>query len=457
MNTKPAILGGPKVREMAFPPRITMGSQELEEVSKVINSEVLSAFLGGPGKFFKGGKYVKMFEDKWAEMYGFKHAISVNSWTNGLIVGIGAVGIQPGDEVICSPYTMSASATCAFFYGGIPVFADIDPHTYCLDPKSIEEKITPRTKAIVVVHLFGGCADMDPILELAQKHNIKVIEDAAQSPGVKYKGRPVGAIGDIGGFSLNFHKHIHTGEGGMLVTNDDNLAMRARLIRNHGENSIEAYGIKNISNVIGANHRLTELQAAVGIHQLDKLESYLDIRKRLALHLADRLDTLKGIDAKQNIENGDHAFYVFPVKYDAQEVGLSRSLFLKAIHTEFPKPDGFEGTVLTEGYVAPLYYNEVYQQQIAIGDKGFPFTTNPDVTYDYSKGICPVTEDLHHNTFLGIPVVREPLTIQDMDEIFEAFKKVIENAEAIRNAFPKDNLSVEVFNPLKAANESNIT
>src|SRR5690606_15369733 len=210
----------------------------------------LSGFLGAGGAAFNGGEEVKKFERAWADKYGFKHAISVNSWTSGLMVAVGAVGVEPGDEVICSPYTMSASATAALFYGGVPIFADLDPNNYCLDPVSIEARITERTKAIIVVHLFGGSADMDAIMEIARPRGIKVIEDAAQAPGVYYKGRPVGAIGDIGGFSLNYHKHIHAGEGGLLVTNDDELAIRSQLIRNHGENALDMFNLDNLSNVI---------------------------------------------------------------------------------------------------------------------------------------------------------------------------------------------------------------
>ena len=272
--SKLAILGGTPIRTIDFPNRKSMGREELEAAQRVLESDILSGFVGVAGNFFNGGSEVRSFENKWANDYGFKHAISVNSWTTGLQVAVGAIGIEPGDEVICSPYTMSASATSVLFYGGIPVFADIDRDRYTLDPKSVEEKITPRTKAILVVHLFGYPADMDAIMAIAKRHNLRVIEDAAQAPGVLYKNRPVGAIGDIGGFSLNFHKHIHTGEGGLLVTQNDDLALRSQLIRNHGENATEAYGVSDISNTIGSNYRFTEIQAAIAIEQFTKLKGF---------------------------------------------------------------------------------------------------------------------------------------------------------------------------------------
>jgi dTDP-4-amino-4,6-dideoxygalactose transaminase len=455
MKQQPAILGGEKVRTKPFLPRTTMGKEEAEAVLEVVKSDVLSAFLGGAGQFFNGGKKVKEFENKWAEKYGFKHAISVNSWTTGLMVACGAVGIEPGDEVICSPYTMSASATCALFYGGIPVFADIDPHTFCIDPASIEKCITPRTKAIIVVHIFGGCADMDPIMEIAKKHKLKVIEDAAQAPGVHYKGRPIGAIGDIGGFSLNFHKHIHTGEGGMLVTNDDEVALRSRLIRNHGENAIDAYGIENLSNVIGSNYRLTELQAAIGVCQLDRLQDYLKTRRELANYFTELLSGIDGLDVIQNIENGDHAFYVFPMKYDAEKIGLPRSLFVKAVGAELPEPKGAEGMALTAGYVKPLYLNPIYQKQIALGSKGFPFNYNEGVKYDYSKGICPIVEDLYEKKTILSPLIREPLTKEDVLDIANAIKKVITNSAIIKAAFPDANDNT-ILTPLDAANATDV-
>ena len=293
--TQLAIKGGQRLREKPLPTRQTMCEAEKQAVIEVMDSGELSGFFGSPGAQWLGGPKVREFEDKWALTYGFKHAISVNSWTTGLTTAVGAVGIEPGDEVIVSPYTMSASATSILFYGGIPVFADIDPDTFNITATTIESRITPRTRAIMVVHIFGQAADMDPIMSLAKKHNLKVIEDGAQCPGIKYKGRPIGTIGDIGGFSLNYHKHIHTGEGGMLVTNDDKLALRCQLIRNHAENLIEDLGVDDLSNMLGSNYRLTELQAAIGCVQLDRVQGYLDHRKRLAAHFGRKLAEFDGI------------------------------------------------------------------------------------------------------------------------------------------------------------------
>jgi len=279
---KLAINGGYGTRSQAFAARRTMGDTEKKAVMEVMESGELSGFFGSPGPQWLGGEKVKQFERKWANNYGYKHAISVNSWTTGLMTAVGAMGIGPGDEVIVSPYTMSASATAILFYGGIPIFADIDPETFNITAATIEPLITPRTRAIMVVHIFGQTAEMEAIMVLARKHNLKVIEDGAQSPGVKYKGKSICGFGDVGGFSLNYHKHIHTGEGGMLVTNDDQVALRCQLIRNHGENLVEVQPIEDLTNILGANYRLTELQAAIGIAQLDRLDGYVAHRQRLA-------------------------------------------------------------------------------------------------------------------------------------------------------------------------------
>lgn len=441
MKRKPAILGGAPLRTESFARRRTMGAAEKKAVIEVLDSDVLSAFVGGAGPMFLGGEKVRAFEQAWAGKYGFKHAISVNSWTSGLVAAIGAVGIEPGDEVICSPYTMSASATCALFYGGIPVFADIDPDTFCLDPASVESVVTKRTRAIVVVHIFGHPADMDPLLEIARRRGLRIIEDAAQAPGVFYKGRPVGAIGDIGGFSLNYHKHIHTGEGGMLVTNDDDLARRSQLIRNHGENVAEALGVEDLGNVIGGNYRLTELQAAIGIEQLKRLDGYLATRQELATHLSRRLSELPGLTPARVADGCTHAWYVYPIKYDAGRIGLPRDVFVRAVLAEMPAANSFESTALTAGYVRPLYLAGIYQNQIALGRRGFPFNANPEVSYDYAKGLCPVAEQMHERELLLCPLVREPLIPADMDDLADAIASVIENAAEIRDALASETIT----------------
>lgn len=447
--SKLAILGGTPIRTNDFPNRVSMGSEEKQAALRVLDSDVLSGFVGAAGKFFNGGKEVVDFENTWAQTYGFKNAISVNSWTTGLQVAVGAVGIEPGDEVICPPYTMSASATAVLFYGGIPIFADLDPNRYTLDPSAIERCITSRTKAIMVVHLFGYPADMDAIMAIAKKHGLKVIEDAAQAPGVFYKGRPVGTIGDIGGFSLNFHKHIHTGEGGLLVTNNDDIALRCRLIRNHGENATEAYGVEDISNTIGSNYRFTELQAAIGIEQFKKLKGFLAHRTHLGQYLTSRLSSIPGLSI-QSIESGStHSYYMYPIRFEEKIVGVSRNLFLRAVSAELPIPKYWDTTPLAEGYVKPLYMNPVYQKQIAIGKKGFPFNYNSGITYKYPKGLCPVAEKLYEKELLLSPLVREGMGIEDIKDFADAIEKVLGNISALKDVMELNN-SNALFDPLKA-------
>lgn len=429
---KLAIAGGTATRQQAFAVRRTMGETEKQAVIEVMDSGHLSGFFGSPGPQWLGGPKVKEFERKWADKYGFQHAISINSWTTGLMTAIGAIGIAPGDEVIVSPYTMSASATAILFYGGIPIFADIDPDTFNLSASSIERCITPRTKAIMVVHIFGQAADMDPIMALARRHQLKVIEDAAQAPGVHYKGKPVGTIGDIGGFSLNYHKHIHTGEGGMLVTNNAQLALRCQLIRNHGENLIEVQQVDDLTNMLGANYRLTELQAAIGCAQLDRLDGYLAHRQRLAKYFGEQLAAIPGLTPAKITDGAEHAYYLYPVKYDAKVTGIARNVFVRAVNAELPPPTIWEQTGWVEAYVKPLYLAPLYQKKIAFGSKGFPWSLNPSVNYDYRHGICPVVERMHEEELIYTPLIREPLLESDINDFVVAIRKVLLNSAELQ-------------------------
>jgi dTDP-4-amino-4,6-dideoxygalactose transaminase len=293
---------------------------------------------------------------------------------------------------------------------------------------------------------------MDSIMALAKARNLIVIEDAAQAPGVQYKGRYVGGIGDIGCFSLNYHKHIHTGEGGLLVTNNDDLALRGQLIRNHGENAYEAYAVENLSNIIGSNYRLTELQAAIGTEQLKKLDAILLRRQELAAYLASRLYPINGLTVQKIPSNLTHAYYMFPIRYDEAVFGVGRSRFLKAVSAELPKPASWETTPLAEGYVKPLYMNRIYQDKIAIGSKGFPFNYNKDVQYVYEKGLCPVAERLHEKELMYSPLVREPLTVEDMKDFADAFEKVVENMDDLRKNSVREETGI--FDAVAAINET---
>jgi len=417
---KLAINGGAPVREKPFPECVTIGEEEKRAVMEVLDSTVLSKYLGTWSPDFYGGPRVQRLEREWAEYFGVKYAVSVNSATSGLYAAAGAAGVGPGDEVIVSPYTMTASATAALVYGAIPVFADIDSEIFCLSPQSIRERITPYTRAIIVVDIFGHPADMDEIMQIARKHNLLVIEDAAQAPGALLHGRYAGTLADMGVFSLNYHKTIHTGEGGIVVTNDDDLADRLRLIRNHAEVVVKDKGTQNIVNMIGFNYRMTEIEAAIGSEQLKKLEQLVIPRVEAADYLTERLGILPGITPPLVRPGVRHGYYVYTIRYDASKTGVARSRFVAALRAE--------GIPMSEGYVEPIYLEPVYQQRIAFGRGGFPFTYagyKGHVSYD--RGICPITERMHYNELMLTNICHVGVTRQDLDDFVAAYFKVYEN------------------------------
>ena len=228
---KLAVNGGEKVRTEKFPPYLPIGSEEFRHTAKVFESSIFSRFLGCRHEDFYGGPEIRALEKKWAEYFKVKHAVSVNSATSALYCAIGAIGTEPFDEIIVSPYTMCASASAPLIYNAIPVFADVEKNYFCLDVKSIEEKITDKTRAVIVVDIMGQPYNAPEINALAKKHGLYVVEDCAQAPYAELNGQFAGTLGDIGIYSLNYHKHIHSGEGGILVTNDDKLAEKLKLIR----------------------------------------------------------------------------------------------------------------------------------------------------------------------------------------------------------------------------------
>lgn len=429
-----AIKGGEPVRKKLFPAYNTIGKEEKEAVQKVLDSGNLSQYLGVWTDDFFGGPTVRKFEEAWCKALNIQHAVSVNSNTSGLFACMGACGIGPGDEVIVSPYTMSASAVAPLVYGGVPVFADIDPNTFCLDPKSIEAKITQKTKAILIVHIFGHPADMDDIMLIAKKHKLKVIEDCAQAPMGKYKGRYVGSIGDIGVFSLNYHKHIHTGEGGIIVTNDANLAERVQLIRNHAENVVDAKGVSDLTNMIGYNYRMTEVEAAIGIEQLKKLPSLIEQRVKNAAFLHEALGSIHGLTSPSWVKEPSlHTFYVQPLKYDQSVFEVHRNDFVNAIKAEIPSAVLREtAPLIGAGYVRPLYLQPIYQQRAAFAFNNDRFQSN----VDYNMGACPVTERMHFNELITHEYMRPGMSRGDMEDVVNAFEKVANHIAELKVNVP---------------------
>src|SRR6185369_15528991 len=284
--------------------------------------------------------------------------------------------------------TMAASATAALVYGGIPVFADIDPDIFCISPASIRARITQYTRAIIVVDIFGHPAEMDEIMAIAREHHLVVIEDNAQGPGALYHGRYAGCLADMGVFSLNYHKTIHTGEGGVVVTDCDMLAERLCLIRNHAEAVVRGKGVENLVNMVGFNYRMTEIEAAIGSEQLKKLKQLVEVRQENAVRLTGLLSGLPGLTPPLVRPEATHGFYLYAIRYDAQRTGIPRDRFVAALRAE--------GIPVNEGYVLPIYLEPLYQKRIAFGSNGYPFTyPGYRGKVSYEQGLCPVTESMH--------------------------------------------------------------
>jgi dTDP-4-amino-4,6-dideoxygalactose transaminase len=423
---KLALSGGTPVRTAPFPSTITTGKEELAAVTKVLKSGLLSGFIGSPGKEFFGGPVVRELERLWSEKFEVAHAVSCNSATSGLVMAVGAAGIGPGDEVIVSPYTMSATATSILFYGGIPVFADIEPDYFCLDPVSIAKRITPRTKAILTTDIHGQSSDMKAINDLARKHGLKVIVDCAQAPGAKLDGKHAGTMGDIGIYSLNRHKNIQCGEGGIAVTNDPELALRMQLIRNHGENMADKplYAPQSLVNILGFNFRMTEIEAAIAIEQLKKLDKLNRYRIELVEYLNECLMGFKWLTMPKTRPGATHVYYIHAMLFDEEKSGVSRNKFIEALNAE--------GIPIRGGYLKPLYLEPLFQRKIAIGNGGFPFVgAHYEGHANYAKGICPVAEELWEKRSIINPYVYPPLTLRDMEDIVAGFKKVANHVKSI--------------------------
>lgn len=414
---KLAILGGKPILDKPLPKTNNIQNEEIGAALRVLNSGTLSDFLGRAGDLFLGGKEVRDFESAIQKKFKMEYAVSFNSATTALESAVASLMLEPGSEIIVPPYTMTATVMAVVVNNLTPVFADISPSTFCLDIASIEEKITPNTKAVMAVNLFGGSLDYARLLDLARKHNLYIIEDNAQSAGGTYKGKYLGTIGDIGVFSFNVHKTIQSGEGGVLVTNNKDLALRAQLKRNHGENAVDDLKLHDIP-IAGSNYRMSELHAAIASEQLKKLDFLNNHRIELADYLYEKLQGIEGINTLPKQDETKHVYYIFPILFDENKFGTSRDKFIDAM-----KAEGFS---IFGGYVKPIYLINFFQDN---STKKYWQYIDKNM---YKKGICPEVEKMYEKKLVTTFVCRYPLEKSHIDLFVKAIKKIKENVNFIQ-------------------------
>ena len=417
------------LREKNFSRYIGANAPDLETCLRMTSAEAAAIeaewhFLGGPN--------VRAFAADFAKRFDVPFAIPVSSATSGLSIALGAAGIGPGDEVILPAISFSATASTVLLFNSIPVFADVDGATFCLDPAAVEAALTPATKAILPVHLLGNVADMDALRSIAERHGLALIEDAAQAPGATWRGAAAGTLGDAGVFSFQQSKNIMTGEGGMIVTRDADIARRARLILNHGEVAFdETAETADLANIIGLNARLPELSAALGRAQLAKLDTVNDWRTRNADILRRELANLPGLAPalSQRAEGGParELPHVFAALFDAAEMGISRDRFVAALRAE--------GVPVGTGYPRTLYEIPTFMKQLAYGGDGCPWTSS---FYRggaaYAPGMCPVAEALLNEQFIWFYHIAHASTAEDMRDIGRAVRKTVAARDALAAA-----------------------
>ncbi|MCH9735620.1 MAG: aminotransferase class I/II-fold pyridoxal phosphate-dependent enzyme [Actinomycetia bacterium] len=294
-----------------------LGERELEYVTECI----LTGWISSAGRF------VTRLEEQFAAFCQTRFGVATSSGTTALHLALLALNIGPGDEVIVPSLSFIATANAVAYTGAKPVFVDIEADSWNLDPGALEAAITPLTKALLPVHLYGHPANMDPILEIARRHNLYVVEDAAESPGARYKGRPVGGLSDIAIFSFYGNKIVTTGEGGMVVTNNEEVAERVRLLRDHGMSKVRRYW----HPVLGYNYRMTNLQAAVGVAQMEKVERILETKARLAATYDSLFKDIPGITCPPQAEWASPVCWLYTLLVDERIFGESRDTFIRTL------------------------------------------------------------------------------------------------------------------------------
>lgn len=364
---------------------IPMASAELDQSDIDAVVEVLKS-----GHLALGPK-VKEFEAAMQRYCGVKHAIAVNSGTSGLHLIMLALGIGPGDEVLVPSYTFVASVNCILYVGATPIFVDCDPKTFCFDVKSAEKKISKKTKALVVVDVFGHPADWDQINAFSQKHNLKVVDDCCEAIGAKYKGQAMGTFGDAGSFAFYPNKQMTTGEGGMIVTNNDEIASMCRGLRNQGREEMSQW-LEH--RWVGYNFRLDEMSAALGVSQLKRLDSFLESRNQVAQTYNELL--------------ANNPYLERP--YVSKDVTMSWFVYVIKLHSQYHRDDVISG-LAAKGIPARAYFSGIHTQQFL-----------KDISARQQVHV-PVTDEIQNRT-LALPF-HNKLTAAECRTVVAALNEVL--------------------------------
>jgi L-glutamine:2-deoxy-scyllo-inosose/3-amino-2,3-dideoxy-scyllo-inosose aminotransferase len=399
---KLAVRGGTPVRTKPWPKWPQCGKKEIDLISKVTAS----------GNWSFDGPLEHEFARRFAEFAGVKHAVLVANGTVSLEIALKALDIVPGDEVIVPPTTWYATATAVINIGAVAVFADIDPETYCIDPRAVEAAITKRTRAIIPVHLYCCLADMDALRRIARRYKLKIIEDCAHTHGSRWRGKGAGSIGDIGSFSFQQSKVLTSGEGGAVTTDSDKLAARLYSLKNCGR--LRSEGDEQIW---GHNYRITEFQAAILLAQLSRFPAQFRRREANALYLDGLLNRIPGIKPMKRHKQIDRqSYYIYAFRYNSDEFGgLPLPRFIEAVRAEGVPVDRINDPVYRGSLFASDHHTCLHAHRLA------------GRHFDYAKLRLPVAERAYEQE--GVCFHNPPLlgTKRDVRDIADAIAKVREN------------------------------
>jgi len=391
-----ATFGGKPFSPRIVSPKPSIGEEEIQAITEVIRSGKLSSLAGDR---------TKQFEQELAKYLGTRYSAATNNGTSALHLALAALGINAGDEVIVSTFTFVSTASSVLHQDAIPIFADIERETFCIDPIDVRKKITRKTKAIIVVHLFGHPANLEEIIEIANERDLFIIEDCAQAIGAQYRGKKVGTFGHISSFSFYATKNITTGgEGGMIVTNDEQLYEKSKTIRNHGETSRYHHA------TLGYNYRMNEIQAAIGLVQLRKLETFNESRRMNAITYSSELQRIECLDLPSERAIAKHAWHLYSVLLDTETISTSRDRFVGYLRDEH--------VPVTVAYPVPLHLQPLFSD-LYNNAKKLPFYA----ISNQSLGQCPVAEKIARQIFNLY--VDPSLSKEDIITVAGAIKKVI--------------------------------